>query len=212
MVESIGDAASLRDESHPVEVVSSERAFAGKVWDIRRETFRYGDGEVVREFVDHTGAVAVLALDADERVLLIQQYRHPIGERDWELPAGLLDIAGENPAVAAGRELEEEADLVAGSLQLLTEFYTTPGGSNESIRIYLARDLTATAEAFARAEEEADILVEWVPLDDAVAAVLDGRLHNSILMLGVLTAAAARDRGWSTLRDSGDSTIGPGGA
>jgi len=212
MVESIGDAASLRDESHPVEVVSSERAFAGKVWDIRRETFRYGDGEVVREFVDHTGAVAVLALDADERVLLIQQYRHPIGERDWELPAGLLDIAGEDPAVAAGRELEEEADLVAGSLQLLTEFYTTPGGSNESIRIYLARDLTATAEAFARAEEEADILVEWVPLDDAVAAVLDGRLHNSILMLGVLTAAAARDRGWSTLRDSGDSTIGPGGA
>ncbi|MGG7449279.1 NUDIX hydrolase [Plantibacter sp. T3] len=212
MVESIADAASLRDESHPVEVVSSERAFAGKVWDIRRETFRYGDGEVVREFVDHTGAVAVLALDADERVLLIQQYRHPIGERDWELPAGLLDIAGEDPAVAAGRELEEEADLVAGSLQLLTEFYTTPGGSNESIRIYLARDLTATAEAFARAEEEADILVEWVPLDDAVAAVLDGRLHNSILMLGVLTAAAARDRGWSTLRDSGDSTIGPGGA
>ncbi|WP_285027080.1 NUDIX hydrolase [Plantibacter sp. ME-Dv--P-122b] len=212
MVEPIGDAASLRDESHPVEVVSSERAFAGKVWDIRRETFRYGDGEVVREFVDHTGAVAVLALDADERVLLIQQYRHPIGERDWELPAGLLDIAEEDPAVAAGRELEEEADLVAGSLQLLTEFYTTPGGSNESIRIYLARDLTATAEAFARAEEEADILVEWVPLDDAVAAVLDGRLHNSILMLGVLTAAAARDRGWSTLRDSGDSTIGPGGA
>lgn len=212
MVESVGDAASLRDESHPVEVVSSERAFAGKVWDIRRETFRYGDGEVVREFVDHTGAVAVLALDADERVLLIQQYRHPIGERDWELPAGLLDIAGEDPAVAAGRELEEEADLVAGSLQLLTEFYTTPGGSNESIRIYLARDLTATTEAFARAEEEADILVEWVPLDDAVAAVLDGRLHNSILMLGVLTAAAARDRGWSTLRDSGGSTIGPGGA
>ncbi|AQX80520.1 ADP-ribose pyrophosphatase [Plantibacter flavus] len=212
MVESTGGAASLRDESHPVEVVSSERAFAGKVWGIRRETFRYGDGEVVREFVDHTGAVAVLALDADERVLLIQQYRHPIGERDWELPAGLLDIAGEEPAVAAGRELEEEADLVAGSLQLLTEFYTTPGGSNESIRIYLARDLTATAEAFARAEEEADILVEWVPLDDAVAAVLDGRLHNSILMLGVLTAAAARDRGWSTLRDSGDSTIGPGGA
>lgn len=212
MVESVGDAASLRDESHPVQVVSSERAFAGKVWDIRRETFRYGDGEVVREFVDHTGAVAVLALDADERVLLIQQYRHPIGERGWELPAGLLDIAGEDPAVAAGRELEEEADLVAGSLQLLTEFYTTPGGSNESIRIYLARDLTATAEAFARAEEEADILVEWVPLDDAVAAVLDGRLHNSILMLGVLTAAAARDRGWSTLRDSGDSTIGPGGA
>lgn len=203
---------SLRDEGLQVEVLLSERAFEGKVWDIRRETFAYGDGEVVREFVDHTGAVAVLALDAEERVLLIQQYRHPIRERDWELPAGLLDIAGEDPAVAAGRELEEEADLVAGSLQLLTEFYTTPGGSNESIRIYLARDLTATTEAFARTEEEADIRVEWVPLDDAVSAVLGGRLHNSILMLGVLAAAAARDRDWSTLRESGDSTIGHGGA
>ncbi|MBF4569515.1 NUDIX hydrolase [Plantibacter sp. VKM Ac-2880] len=212
MVESNDTVGALRDEAYPVDVVSSERAFEGKVWDIRRETFRYGDGEVVREFVDHTGAVAVLALDAEDRVLLIQQYRHPIGERDWELPAGLLDIAGEDPAVAAGRELEEEADLVAGSLQLLTEFYSTPGGSNESIRIYLARDLTATTEAFDRAEEEADIRIEWVPLDDAVAAVLDGRLHNSILMIGVLTAAAARDRGWSTLRDSGDATIGPGGA
>lgn len=201
----------LQDEGLQVEVLSSERAFEGKVWDIRREAFAYGDGEVVREFVDHTGAVAVLALDAEERVLLIQQYRHPIRERDWELPAGLLDIAGEDPAVAAGRELEEEADLVAGSLQLLTEFYTTPGGSNESIRIYLARDLTATTQAFDRTEEEADIRVEWVPLDDAVAAVLDGRLHNSILMLGVLAAAAARDRGWTTLRASGDSTIGPGG-
>lgn len=202
----------LQDEGLTVEVLSSERAFEGKVWDIRRETFAYGDGEVVREFVDHTGAVAVLALDAEERVLLIQQYRHPIRERDWELPAGLLDIAGEDPAVAAGRELEEEADLAAGSLQLLTEFYTTPGGSNESIRIYLARDLTATTQAFDRTEEEADIRVEWVALDDAVAAVLDGRLHNSILMLGVLAAAAARDRGWTTLRESGDSTIGPGGA
>ncbi|MGK9146748.1 NUDIX hydrolase [Plantibacter flavus] len=205
-------AEPLHDETHAVEVVSSERVFEGKVWDIRREAFTYGDGEVVREFVDHTGAVAVLALDAEERVLLIQQYRHPIRERDWELPAGLLDIAGEDPAVAAGRELEEEADLVAGSLQLLTEFYTTPGGSNESIRIYLARDLTATAQAFDRTEEEADIKVAWVSLDDAVAAVLDGRLHNSILMLGVLVAAAARDRGWSTLRDSGASTIGRAGA
>jgi len=204
-------AEPLHDDAYAVEVRSSERVFEGKVWDIRREAFGYGDGEVVREFVDHTGAVAVLALDADERVLLIQQYRHPIRERDWELPAGLLDIEGEDPAVAAGRELEEEADLVAGSLQLLTEFYTTPGGSNESIRIYLARDLAPTTQAFDRTEEEADIRVEWVPLDEAVSAVLSGRVHNSILMLGVLAAAAARDHDWSTLRDSGDSTIGHGG-
>ncbi|MGG7462796.1 NUDIX domain-containing protein [Plantibacter sp. YIM 135347] len=193
-------ADQLRDEPLAVDVTSSEVAFDGAVWDIRRESFRYGDADVVREFVDHTGAVAVLALDDEDRVLLIQQYRHPIGERDWELPAGLLDIAGEDPAVAARRELAEEADLEASELHLLTEFFTTPGGSNESITIYLARGLQATPDAFARSEEEADIRIEWVPLADAVDAVLDGRFHNSILMLGVLAASSAKARDWSTLR------------
>ncbi|MFZ4895071.1 NUDIX domain-containing protein [Plantibacter sp. Mn2098] len=193
-------ADQLHDEPFAVEVTSSEVAFDGAVWDIRRESFRYGDADVVREFVDHTGAVAVLALDDEDRVLLIQQYRHPIRERDWELPAGLLDIAGEDPAIAARRELAEEADLEAAELHLLTDFYTTPGGSNESIRIYLARGLRPTADAFARSEEEADIRIEWIPLEDAVAGVLGGRFHNSILMLGVLSASAAKASGWSTLR------------
>lgn len=86
----------LRDEPFEPEVLSSDLVYKGWVWDVRSDRVAYGDGEIIREYVDHTGAVAVLALDDDGRVLLIQQYRHPIRHRDWELPAGLLDIEGED--------------------------------------------------------------------------------------------------------------------
>ena len=178
----------LRDEPFAPEVLSSDLVYRGYVWDVRSDRVAYGDGEIVREYVDHTGAVAVLALDADDRVLLIQQYRHPIRHRDWELPAGLLDIEGEDPMDAARRELAEEADIVASDVQPLVETWTTPGGNSELIRIYLARGLTTAPEAFDRTDEEADIRVEWVPLSEAVDAVLDGRLRNGILSLGVLAA------------------------
>lgn len=184
----------LHDEPFAPEVISSDLVYEGYVWDVRSDRIAYGDGEIVREYVAHTGAVAVLALDDEGRVLLIQQYRHPIRHRDWELPAGLLDIAGEDPMDAARRELAEEADIVASDVQPLVETWTTPGGNSELIRIYLARGLTAAPEAFDRTDEEADIRVEWVPLADAVDAVLDGRLRNGILSLGVL-AAERRLRG-----------------
>ncbi len=180
----------LADEaSHPT-IASSERVFEGRVWDIRRETFDYNSAEVTREFVDHTGAVAILAVNDANEVLLIQQYRHPIRMRDWEIPAGLLDIAGEEPLAAAKRELEEEADLIASDWTELGLFYTSPGGSNETIRIFQATGLRHTEKAFDRTEEEADIVTRWVPLHDAVAAIVDGRLRNSILSLAVLTAHA----------------------
>lgn len=135
-------AGGLHDDAVAYEVTSSERVFQGKIWDIRRETFAYGDGEITREFVDHTGAVAVLAIDDEDRVLLIKQYRHPVRMREWEIPAGLLDITGEPPLTAVQRELAEEADLVAAEWSVLAEYYTTPGGSDEAIRVYLARGLT----------------------------------------------------------------------
>jgi ADP-ribose pyrophosphatase len=190
---------SLADESVATEVVRSETVYRGFVWDIVRERFLLDGHEISREFVSHTGAVAVLALDERDRVLLIKQYRHPIGMRDWELPAGLLDIAGESPALAAQRELAEEADLVADDWALLTEFATSPGGSNEVIRVFLARGVSASAEVFERTEEEAGIEVRWVPLDEVVDAVLSRRLQNSILMIAVLAAHAARERGWEDL-------------
>jgi 8-oxo-dGDP phosphatase len=190
--------APFGDELHPVAVGHSDVVFAGKVWDIRRDEFVYGPDLIVREYVDHTGAVAVLAMDDQDRVLLIQQYRHPIGVRDWEIPAGLLDIEGEDPLVGAQRELAEEADLEAADWSLLSEIFTTPGGSNEAIRVYLARGLTALP-AFARSEEEADIVTRWVDLDEAVDGVLAHRLRNSILGHAVLSAFAARTKGWESL-------------
>jgi 8-oxo-dGDP phosphatase len=193
------DAGLIADERVGVEVLESKRVFEGHVWDIRTETFAYGGGELTRDFVDHTGAVAVVALDADDRMLLIQQYRHPIRHRTWEIPAGLLDVAGEPALLAAQRELAEEADLVAEQWNVLAEFYTTPGGSNEAIRVYLARGLAPTGTPFAREGEEADIVVRWLPLDEVVDGVLARRLQNPSLTIGALAAHAARARGWATL-------------
>lgn len=191
-----GDATDdlLADAAHSVEVLDSDVVFDGKVWDIRRERFAYGDVTLVREFMEHPGAVAVLVMDEAERVLLIQQYRHPIQARDWEMPAGLLDIEGEDPLVAAQRELAEEVDLVAEHWEPLLTLHTTPGGSDEVITIYLATGLSPTEEAFAREAEELDMTLRWVPLDEAVDAVLAGRVRNGILIAAVLAAHARRTR------------------
>lgn len=194
-----GRREPLADERVEVPVVSSERVFEGRVWDIRRDAFDFGGETIVREYMDHTGAVGVLAIDDHDRVLLIKQYRHPVRMRDWEIPAGLLDIDGEPPLAAAKRELAEEADLEASDWAVLTDFATSPGGSDELIRVYLARGLSATAEAFAREGEEADMETRWVPLDECVDAVLDRRIHNAPLAIAVLAASAARARGWSSL-------------
>ncbi|MDP9027860.1 MAG: NUDIX hydrolase [Actinomycetota bacterium] len=183
---STGPLADLPD---PAPVTGSELAFDGKVWDVRRDTFTFGGHSVVREYVDHTGAVAVLAMDSDGRVLLINQYRHPIGEREWELPAGLLDIPGEPPLLAAQRELAEEVDLAASDWTELLTFHTSPGGSNEVLHVFAAEGLSATP-TFARTEEEAEIVVRWAPLQEVVDGVLAGRLRNSILIVAALTAHA----------------------
>lgn len=195
------DLSELVDEPSAVTVLSSKVEFHGYVWDVRRDHFEYGSSTIAREYVDHTGAVAVLALDEDDRAMLIRQYRHPIARRDWEIPAGLLDIDGEDPLLAAQRELAEEADLRASEWSLLSDIFTSPGGSSEAIRIYLARGLTVT-EAFDRTEEEAELETRWVRLDDVVDAVLDRRLGNSILSIAVLAAHVSRQRGWSSLGDA----------
>lgn len=188
----------LADDRVDLPIVSSDIVFQGKIWDVRRETFDYNGQQITREFVDHTGAVSVLAVDDEERVLLIKQYRHPIRAREWEIPAGLLDVADEDPLEAAKRELAEEVDLAAASWSVLSDYVTTPGGNNEAIRVYLARDLTDTT-AFAREDEEADIEKRWVPLDEALDAVVARRIQNPSLVVAVYAAAISRSRGWSTL-------------
>jgi ADP-ribose pyrophosphatase len=197
-----GADGQLRDDVFAAEVIAREKVFEGRVWDVVRDEIDYGGTRIVREYVDHTGAVAVLAMDERERVLVIKQYRHPVRRRDWEIPAGLLDKEGEPPLASAQRELAEEADLVAEEWSVLAEFYTTPGGSNEAIRIYLARGVREAPEAFARTDEEADIEKRWVPLDELVEAVLARQVQNPSLVIATLAARAARDEGWSTLADA----------
>lgn len=180
----------LADVRDPALLLRRETVFEGRVWNVRRDTVGFGDGRLVREYVQHTGAVGVLALDDDDRVLLINQYRQPIGERDWELPAGLLDVPGEDPLLAAQRELAEEADLVAAHWSPLVEFHPSPGGSDELIRVYSARNLTPAPHRHERTDEEAQIVVRWVPRREVLAAALDGRLRNGPLLIALLAAHA----------------------
>lgn len=192
------------DVPAPRPVLRTELVHDGMVWDVVRDTVDLGDsGTVRREYVRHPGAVAVLALDDEDRVLLLRQYRHPVRHELWEPPAGLLDVPGEDLVVAAARELAEEADLVAGSWWVLADYLTTPGGSDEAIRIYLARGLSPVPEAdrHVREAEERDIVVRWVPLDEAVDAVLRGELRNPSTVVGVLAASTSRTRGWTDLRE-----------
>lgn len=146
-----------------------------------------------RLVLEHPGAVVVLAVDAEERVLCLWQYRHPAGRRFVELPAGLLDVDGEDPAVTAQRELVEEAGLAAESWTHLGTSYSSPGISAEVHHYYLARDLREVDRGeFVAAHEEADMRVGWVPYAELRAAVLDGRLTDAHTMLAVLMAG---DRG-----------------
>lgn len=182
----------LADRVDPAPLVERETVFVGKVWDIVRDTVTFGDRPMVREYTAHTGAVAVLAVDEHDRVLLINQYRQPIGTRDWELPAGLLDVPGEPPLEAARRELAEEADLVAAEWSELTSFHSSPGGSNELITVFEARGLSAAPEVHDRTDEEAEIVLRWVDLDEALDAAADGRLRNAPLLIALLTLRARR--------------------
>ncbi|MBT0772545.1 NUDIX hydrolase [Kineosporia sp. J2-2] len=196
-------APDFEDFLAPRPVLAHDLIHHGKIWDIVSEKVDLGEaGQVTRELMDHPGAVTVLALDDQERVLMIRQYRHPVQMELWELPAGLLDVPGENPVAAAQRELLEEADLRAAEWSLLAEWFNSPGGSNEALRCYLARGVSEVPEAerYQRGEEELNMPTRWVPLDEARDAVLAGAIHNPGAVIGILAAVAAKAAGWSTLR------------
>ncbi|WP_318843131.1 NUDIX hydrolase [Myceligenerans pegani] len=177
--------------------------FQGRVVDVAVDEVDLGKAGVVRrEYTNHPGSVIVVALDDDDNVLLLRQYRHPVGAFLWELPAGLLDIDGEDPHIAAARELAEEADVHAARWEVLVDLLPSPGGSNEAARVYLARDLTPVPEPerHVREAEEADMVAVPVPLEEAAALALAGRLHNGPTVAGILAAAIGRASSWRTLR------------
>jgi 8-oxo-dGDP phosphatase len=166
-------------------------------------------GTAKRDVVQNKGAVGVVALDDVGRVVLIRQYRHAVGQRLWELPAGLRDVKGEDLSGTAARELAEEADLRAAQYHLLIDLYTSPGFADETIRIFLARDLTPVPDEsrFHRTDEEADLEIAWIDLDEAVAMVFRGEITNAAAVGGLLAAARARDEGWATLRPADSPTL-----
>ena len=174
---------------HDFATLSSETVYVGKIFALRAdEVAMPGGGSARREVVEHYGAVAIVALDEDGNLVLVYQYRHPIGRRLWELPAGLLDMGDEPPHLTAARELEEETGLAAEHWQPLIDVDSAPGFSDESVRIFLATGLTEIGRPDAH-DEEADLVVKRVPLADAVQMVFDGEIVNALAVAGILAAA-----------------------
>ncbi|GAB93060.1 NUDIX domain-containing protein [Gordonia rhizosphera] len=180
---------------HEFVVRDSRSVYDGAILSLRVDDVEMPGGRVARrEVVEHFGAVAVVARDEEGRIAMVRQYRHPIGRRLLELPAGLLDAGpGETPLVAAHRELAEETDLAADRWHVLVDVALSPGFTDEALRIYLAEDLHAL-EAAERHDEEADLTVEWLAVDDAVSRVLAGEIVNATAVAGVLAVALADDR------------------
>jgi 8-oxo-dGDP phosphatase len=175
---------------HVFETTSSETLHTGKIFALRRDQVRMPGGkDVTREVVEHFGAVAVVAMDDDGDIPLVYQYRHAFGRRLWELPAGLLDVHGEAAHLTAARELQEEAGLQARTWRVLVDLDSTPGFSDESVRVYLATELSEVGRPEAH-DEEADMTLQWYPLADAARKVLSGEIVNAIAVAGVLAAHA----------------------
>ncbi|MHA4949226.1 NUDIX domain-containing protein [Micromonospora sp. SD19] len=188
---------------HRYEVRSRQERYQGRIFDVvTDEVSMPGGGTALRDLVRHVGAVAVVALDDAGQVVLIRQYRHPVGRHLWELPAGLMDVSGEELPAAALRELAEEADLTAGRVGVLVDLHSSPGFTNEIVRVFLARDLADVPadERHERHDEEADLQVVRIDLDEAVAMVLAGEVTNAAAVAGLLAAARARDTGFTRLR------------
>ena len=175
---------------HDFETVSSEIVYRGNILALRADQVRMPGGNTAkREVVEHYGAVAVAAVDDDARVAVIYQYRHPLGRRLWELPAGLLDEPGEDPAIAAGRELREETGFTAQGWSVLVDLACSPGFTDEAIRVYLARGLEHVGRPEAD-DEEADLTVHWFDIEHAAQRVLSGEIVNSTTAAGILAAHA----------------------
>jgi 8-oxo-dGDP phosphatase len=175
---------------HFFETTASETLHTGKIFALRRDQVRMPGGkDVTREVVEHFGAVAVVAMDDDGNIPLVYQYRHAFGRRLWELPAGLLDVHGEAAHLTAARELEEEAGLQARTWRVLVDLDSTPGFSDESVRVYLATELSEVGRPEAH-DEEADMALQWYPLEEAARKVLSGEIVNAIAVAGILAALA----------------------
>ena len=182
-------------------VAGTEEHYRNWLVSVRTDKVVMPDGhQAARTVITHIGAVGILALDEQDRVLMIRQYRHPVARELWEIPAGLRDVAGESLADTARRELLEETGHVAREWHVLLDSYSSPGIITERMRIFLARGLEAADSGYQRQGEEKFLRTAWVPLAEAVAAALAGKLHNGATIQGVLAGSIASSGGFSGLR------------
>jgi 8-oxo-dGTP pyrophosphatase MutT (NUDIX family) len=180
---------------HNFTVLSTSDVYVGRILALRADEVEMpGGSRATREVVEHNGAVAILALDEDDQVTLIHQYRHPLGRRIWELPAGLIDHLGEDPLEAAKRELVEEVGLAAEHWSVLVDVAASPGFTDEVVRVYLATGLSVVDREL-MGDEEADLVARKVPLAEAVRMALAGELGNGAAVGGILAAQAVRSSG-----------------
>ncbi|RRE00787.1 NUDIX domain-containing protein [Mycobacteroides abscessus] len=187
----MSDGTSGERERHEFVTLESEPVYMGGILALRRDRVAMPGGRsATREVVEHYGAVAVAAVDEAGRVALVYQYRHPLGHRLWELPAGLLDIAGEDSQRAAARELLEEAGIEAGTWRVLVDAAASPGFTDEVVRVFLATGLSHPGRGESH-DEEADMTVHWVPLSEAVSMVMAGEVVNAIAVAGILATHVA---------------------
>jgi ADP-ribose pyrophosphatase len=159
------------------------------VWDLVAETFEFNGELLTREYVKHTGAVAVLTINDKDELLLMKQYRRPVGSFLMEFPAGLLDVPGEAKLDCAKRELAEEANLAAGIWEELISFHATPGGNSESITIFVAKDLSNANSDYVTSGEEKDMPQTWVSIQDALASVLSSDIKSPTAVVGIMAYA-----------------------
>jgi len=188
----------VADQVASYAVSRSETIFRGRIWNLVADDVVLPDGGTVRrEYIQHPGAVAVVALNDDGQALLQRQYRHPVRAELFEPPAGLLDVVGEGVLATGQRELYEEADLWAADWRHLVSFNSTPGGASEVIHILLARGLSVVpdSERFEREDEEAHLVPVWLDLDQACDLVMGGALHSPTAVVGLLAARQARGAG-----------------
>ena len=180
----------IEDTPAHAKVASRRTIYEGAAFTFCTDDVVFDDSDhpVARDYIAHPGAVAIVAVregDAGPEICVVNQYRHPVGMRLWEVPAGLTGEAG----------------LGARSWAPLADFYTSPGGSTEGLRIFLARDLyPREAEGFVREAEEAEMECRFVPLDELLAGIVSGHLYNPSLLVGVLALAHARSGGLESLR------------
>jgi ADP-ribose pyrophosphatase len=192
----------IEDAAESWPVAASQPLLKNWLITVRSDKVRLPDDQYAeRTVVTHPGAVAILALDDAQRVLMIRQYRHPVGRLLWEIPAGLRDTDGESPLQTAQRELLEETGYRASQWHTLLDYFSSPGYSTERIRIFLARGVEQAADnGYERKQEEKYIVADWVPLAAAVRLALSGKLHNGPAIVGVLAGYAASSEEFSGLR------------